>query len=293
MRDIRAADLRQVISGLGALAALDAEGATFDSLARSMMEIILGLVPADTINLGLIDHCTGRGSYFAIRGFFMPEDRRELLPRYVDQHPMLAHAKKTGEGPPMQFTDFMSRSDFERTELYNECYRGCTHGMMTFKLPSPRNINCSFVLSRNDRDFSERDRQVLAALQPQLAVLYRAAVVRAESVARTATGFTDPTECGVIITTEDGSIRTINHEAYTLLDTYAGRDFSAHRLPGSVCEYLDSLKDRGRASYQPIEFSLPTQKESLILRPARLPEGWRSWPRFPGQILCPCFGITD
>jgi len=37
MRDIRAADLRQVISGLGALAALDAEGATFDSLARSMM----------------------------------------------------------------------------------------------------------------------------------------------------------------------------------------------------------------------------------------------------------------
>lgn len=274
MQDIRAGDLRRVIAGLGDLAALDAEGATFDSLARSMMEIILGLVPADTINLGLVDHRTGRGSYFAFRGFLMPKDRRELLPRFVDQHPMLAHSKRTGEGPPLQFTDFMSRPEFEKTELFNECYRGYTHGMMTFKLPSPRNINCSFVLSRNERDFSERDRQVLTALQPQLAVLYRAAVVRAESLARIATGYSGMTECGVVIASEDGSIRTINHEAYTLLDTYGGRGFSAHRLPASVCEYLDTLKDRGHASYQPIELFLSDRSESLILRPARLPDGW-------------------
>lgn len=283
MQDIRAVDLRQVIAGLGELAALDAEGATFDSLARSMMEIILGLVPADTINLGLVDHRTGRGSYFAFRGFLMPQERRDLLPKYVDQHPMLAHAKRTGEGPPLQFTDFMSRSDFEKTELFNECYRGCTHGMITFKLPSPRNINCSFVLSRNDRDFSERDRQVLTALQPQLAVLYRAAVVRAESLARTATGFSGTTECGVVIATEDGSIRTINHEAYTLLDEYGGRDFSAHRLPASVCEYLSSLQDRGHASYQPIELSLSERRRSLLLRPARLPEGWAILAQLSGS----------
>ena len=274
MQDIRAVDLRQVIAGLGELAALDAEGATFDSLARSMMQILLDLVPADTINLGQIDHRTGRGSYFAYQGFLMPEKRRELLPRYVDQHPMLAHSKHTGEGPPLQFTDFMSRAEFEKTELYNECYRGYTHGMITFGLPSPRNINCSFVMSRHGRDFSERDRQVLTALQPQLAVLYRAAAVRAESLARIATGFSGTTECGVVIASDDSSIRTINHEAYMLLDTFVGSDFSAHRLPVSVRDYLAELNQRGHGAYEPFEFSLPDREESLILRPARLQEGW-------------------
>ncbi|MEZ5278470.1 MAG: helix-turn-helix transcriptional regulator [Opitutaceae bacterium] len=274
MRDIRAADLRGVVTGLGELAALDAEGATFDSLARAMMEIILRLVPADTINLGLIDHRSGRGSYFAYRGFLMPKSRRALLPRYVDDHPMLAYSKKTGKGPPLQFTDFMSRSNFERTPLYNECYRGYTHGMMTFMLPSPRNINCSFVLSRQDRDFSERDRQILTVLQPQLAVHYRASIVRAESLARTATSFTGPTDCGVVIAGDDGFIRTINHQAYSLLDAFIGTEFSAHRLPVQVRDHLDKAAVRGQSGYTPLELAGPGKTEPLILRPARLVEGW-------------------
>lgn len=274
MRDLRSADLRQVISGLGELAVLDAEGATFDSLARAMMEILLRLVPADTINLGLIDHRSGRGSYFAYRGFLMPESRRALLPRFVSDHPMLAHSKRTGKGPPLQFTDFMSRADFERTPLFNECYRGFTHGMMTFKLPSPRKINCSFVMSRQDRDFSERDRQVLAILQPQLAVHYRAAVVRAETLARTATGFAGSTECGVVIAGDDGQIRTINHEAYALLDARLGPGFSAHRLPDEIRNALQSASEGKPSGYQPMELRNPDCDGALVLRPARLQEGW-------------------
>jgi DNA-binding CsgD family transcriptional regulator len=136
------------------------------------------LVPCDSINLGTVDLETEQGFHFSLDGFLMPRERRELLPRFKHQHPMLELARKVGQTPPLRFSDFYTRRVFEEHPIYRECYRGFTHSMLTFGVATMPGVNVSFVLSRADTEFSETDCENLKVLQPLIASIIRQRILQ-------------------------------------------------------------------------------------------------------------------
>lgn len=170
--------LSQIASTSREIAAAANEALDFPETTRHLMRLIRGLVPCESINLGTIDLESEEGFHFSLDGFLMPAERRALLPHFKHQHPMLEHARRHGYNPPLRFTDFYSRRQFEERPLYRECYRGYTHSMLTFGVAAPPGLNVSFVLSREDKDFSDDDCQALAVLQPLIASVLHQRMLR-------------------------------------------------------------------------------------------------------------------
>ena len=154
------------------IAAIRGAEVSFPDHLRRMMQVVRTLVACDTINIGTIDLETEEGFHLDLDGFLMPKERREHLPKFKHQHPMLEYSRKHGVNPPLRFSDFLSRRQFEETALYRECYRGFTHSMLTFGIDAPPGLNISIVLSRESREFSENDSRLLAVLQPLISVTY-------------------------------------------------------------------------------------------------------------------------
>ena len=93
----------------------------------------------------------------------------------------------------------------------------------------------------------------------------------------------------MIIASTTDTIRTINHEAYSLLDAFIGSEFSAHRLPDRVTESLRRSESLGPAAYRPLLLNGSGLNRSVILRPARLQEGWAILVQESGVDSIPSF----
>jgi DNA-binding CsgD family transcriptional regulator len=160
------------------IGALNGADLTFSESTRRMMVVLKQLVPCDTINLGTVDLDTEEGFHFALNGFLMPAERRALLPRFKHQHPMLNLARRGGITPPLRFSDFSTRREFEESAIYRECYRGFTHSMLTFGVAALPGLNVSFVLSRSDQEFAESDCENMAILQPLISAVLQQRILR-------------------------------------------------------------------------------------------------------------------
>jgi DNA-binding CsgD family transcriptional regulator len=154
-----------LVKAAAEIAALPARNLSFHDMVRSLMELLRRIVPCDTVNLGTLDLSTEEGFHHSLDGFLMPPERRALLPRFKHQNPMVEYARRNGINPPLRFSDFMSRREFEELPIYQECYRGYTHSMITFGVEAPEGLNISFVLSRASGEFSDAERDALALLQ--------------------------------------------------------------------------------------------------------------------------------
>jgi DNA-binding CsgD family transcriptional regulator len=108
-----------------------------------------------------------------------------IEPRYFDRFGELAHENpiyqrwlRTGEGRPYRFSDVTTRAELEATRLYREIYvpLGVRH-QIAFSLPygSPDHI-LAIALSREDRDYSDAERDLLDRARPFLIQAYRNAV---------------------------------------------------------------------------------------------------------------------
>jgi hypothetical protein len=108
-------------------------------------------------------------------------DRRNRLYWDVrDQHPVCHHHEVTGDFRALKLSDFLSRAELRRTEIYCDWLRPLgTEYEMTVGLDAPLRHTKVFLFNRADgRDFTERDRAVLDFLRPQLANRYGAAQAR-------------------------------------------------------------------------------------------------------------------
>lgn len=81
-------------------------------------------------------------------------------------------------------SDFYSPEELRQTRMYQLCrnYVALDH-VMTAVVPSPAGVEARIMFFRRDRDFDDRDRTMLALLQPHLTTAHRRATERREGVA--------------------------------------------------------------------------------------------------------------
>ena len=172
-------------------------------------------------------------------------ERREIqtfLPRLVatiHTHPLFGHYQTAGEAPRM-ISDVASLQEFRDTAVYQQFYGriGVCRELLLF-LQNQGFTRIGVSLSRDGRNFSERDRNVLAFLSPHLTQAYRHARLASDLA-----GVLDDLgeglaelDRGVILVGINGHIRWLNPLARVWLETLLPSDTdSSKRLPKPLAD---------------------------------------------------------
>ncbi|MFO7725421.1 MAG: helix-turn-helix transcriptional regulator [Oceanipulchritudo sp.] len=228
--------MKPLIHACQSIAALRYQSLSMIDCLRECMRIVQSLVPCDTINIGTVDLQSEEGFHFDLEGFLMPSDRRDILPHFKHQHPMLEYARRFGINPPLRFTDLSTRRQFEETGIYQECYRGYTHSMITFGIDAPPDINISMVLSRGQGEFSDKDREILELLQPVVSTTFQCLFLK-----NTLNRVQDAAQAPGVIVGSGPYIINCNPPAVSLLKEFAPQ-FSLTRLPESLYQIIRKAK---------------------------------------------------
>jgi len=153
------------------------------------------------------------------------EDDDEVFWGIVDHHP-LCRAQRVGRFEPLKITDFQTVREFRRTEVYADWFRPSgTAYELEVAIPSALDHTKTFLFDDGRRDFTERDRALLALLQPHLVQLYRAAEVRrfADSARAVLEDGRDLGDRGLMIVNARGVIEAGTPLAWRLLVDYAAQ----------------------------------------------------------------------
>ncbi|MEO8142808.1 MAG: LuxR C-terminal-related transcriptional regulator [Betaproteobacteria bacterium] len=102
---------------------------------------------------------------------------------HVEQHPSVQHILKTngGESSALKTSDFVSQRRWRNSGLYADFYRPLAD--VRYQLTIGQRFGdwlVFFAVSRNHRDFSEDERDLLTSLRPHFVQAYRNAAARSE-----------------------------------------------------------------------------------------------------------------
>jgi DNA-binding CsgD family transcriptional regulator len=256
MTRLRNSDLQAVVEFLGEASSVDGP----DPFPRPLLESLRRLVPSDEVVYDELDRV--REIVLWEEEFPGEVDGPEEL-SYWDirnQHPVCRHHEVTGEFRALKLSDFLTRSELRRTDVYWDWFRPCgAEYQMTVGLDAPLSHTKVFLFSRaGGRDFNERDRTVLDFLRPRLASLYEAAQGRRR--ASQALALLEEADAGLVILDRAARIEYATPEALRLLSAYF-RDFR-NGLPDEVACWLD--EQRQVPSPEPLR--VEGQEQSLLVR---------------------------
>lgn len=173
MREVRAADLRGLLTAARDLAEID----DVDELRREAVRAVRLLVPCDSAVWAEGDPamCRWTAAHDPVDAEPNEDADREYW-TYRHQHPVGRYRRRTRDRAALRFSDVVPAREFRATELYNRFYRprGVEHQLSIGIKLSPAWV-VVVGSDRSRRDFSERDRAVLTLLQPHLIAAYRRA----------------------------------------------------------------------------------------------------------------------
>jgi DNA-binding CsgD family transcriptional regulator len=114
-----------------------------------------------------------------------PEIDDEWYPRFAalaHENPLYQRWQRTLDGRAYRFSDVTTREVLEATQLYREVYAplGIRH-QIAFTLPSESDRILAIVLHREDRDFSDAERDFCNRARPFLIQAYRNATAHDEA----------------------------------------------------------------------------------------------------------------
>ena len=155
---------------------------------------------------------------------------------------MMRRFVTTGDGRAHKFSDFLTREQLHRTEMYQEHYQPAgVEYQMTICLGSPAPHTIAFALGRDLCDFSERDRLALNLLRPHLTTAYD----RASAAARLRTRMTlfgraaEVAGAGLVLLSSSGRIEFITRRArHWLREYFPRRGRPSSRLPMVIDDWL-------------------------------------------------------
>lgn len=118
------------------------------------------------------------------RGIRVPSVEEDPLRRHLVRHPMIARFAAV-RGGVWKFSDFLTRAEYHRTDLYNEYYRRSdTQAQIACCVTWERGRFVMLALNHvGGEDFSEEDRTVIGLLQPHFERAQRIADRWAEAAA--------------------------------------------------------------------------------------------------------------
>lgn len=235
MERLTQADLHRLLTAIQELSRpLDLE-----TLPQRIISVLPQVVPTDLVSYDIIDPVRQRfTTTFDPPGVWFP-DADQIFLQHLAEHPSITYYQRTNYGRAVKISDFLSQRQFFRLGLYNEIYKRLgKKTQIAFTLPTPSPLLIGIVLSRNQRDFSERERRLLDLLRPHLIQVYRQAEVITQ-LRREAAQFGQELEesaAGFIFLSPQGQVRLCTARARRWVEAYFGRAacFSANRLPDSL-----------------------------------------------------------
>lgn len=168
MEGLRSRDLRAVAELLADLASV----ADIEDVARVTLHALDTLVPAMSgySELDLQAARVVRAVSPHSDGEPEGDDRDAPFWRYLHQHPVCHRLSTDPTVGALRLSDVIATADWHALDLYREVYRPAgVEYLMELALPAPVTRTRRFILERDSRDFSERDRLVLDLLRPHLA----------------------------------------------------------------------------------------------------------------------------
>jgi DNA-binding CsgD family transcriptional regulator len=180
-----------------------------ETLAR-----LAGVVACDEIETFEVDRVHRR--HFPLDG-----EQDDRWWEIAHQQPICAYVEETGDFRALTMSDFLTRAQFHALEMYDEYFRpfGVEY-VLTLPLPSPPWHERGFSLYRSRRDFSNRDRDVLDTLSPNLVSLLRRAELRRQLQVALAALDSSDVDQGIVLLDSDGHLEHATPLARRLLATY-------------------------------------------------------------------------
>jgi DNA-binding CsgD family transcriptional regulator len=219
---------------------------------RYVVEGLPALVPCDSISYNEVDTDPPRLVSLLEPAELRFEGDAELWARFMHQHPLVASYIETGDGRAIKLSDFLSRREYHKLELYSLVYRRLrTEYQMSVGLPAPRPLVVGIALNRERRDFSERDRELLDLARPHLARLHRDLQAR-RNAEGTLTALQRAVEAGgqgVVLLEADGRPALVSARAAAWLEAYFGA--APGRLPRPVAAWLEGWRRSHTAPASP------------------------------------------
>lgn len=158
--------LLQVIQGVSTVDDVDQFGAV-------VLDEIDRLVPCDLSSFNEVDPIAGRAVVVGRPRPISPE-QLQAWEKWSHQNPSLMYVLSTGDGSARRISDFLTRDEFHRLELYQHVYEplGLEY-QLSVALPTAQPLVIGIALNRADRDFSDEEVGLLDALRPHLVQAHR------------------------------------------------------------------------------------------------------------------------
>ena len=153
------------------------------AFARLGTERLPRLVASEITTLSVCDLVHNTRSVTSSPGASISKTDREAFDRHFAEHPLVRYHSSTRGAGSHRISDSLSDAAFRETALYNDYYRkiGIDHAIAV-PLYVDRGLLVSFVLNRNGRDFSDREKALLDLVREPLAALYRHALSRDQAL---------------------------------------------------------------------------------------------------------------
>jgi DNA-binding CsgD family transcriptional regulator len=226
------------------------EAYSFEDLTQfrsGVLDALIRMVPSDRVGYNEI----ASDETFAV---MIPEFDPSVLPTFTalaHENPLIRRFQRTGDGRPYRISDLMDRKSFHGTALYKEFYRHMgIENQVAFSLPSRPQLLVGLALTRERKDYSDREVQLLALARPHLMQAYRNAELsgaRAAMLAALEAGL-DALGRHVVVIDHHGRVEFATDGARRLL---GDRSVAGRGLPEEVRTWVS--EHRGpRAGAEPL-----------------------------------------
>ncbi len=171
--ELRASDWR---AGMLALQQVSDACDSSEAFALAGISALPRLVASEITTLSVCDLHSGSRQVIGSPGSGIGASDRAAFDRHFHQHPLVRYHGFDGGQGTRRVSDSQPFARFRHSALYSDYYRriGIDHAMALPILVRGSRL-VSFVFNRARRDFSDRERDLLDALQPPLARLYQLA----------------------------------------------------------------------------------------------------------------------
>ncbi len=222
----------------------------FDTFRVEALSIVHRLVPNDFCSFYSTNIQSGQISNILFHNFnsYTPEMER-IVYQYFDEHPIVKNMPQTLSGVH-KISDFISQQELHALEgLYQQYLRtmGIEDQIVFFVPPAnSRDLQFTgipptldgFALHRPQRNFTERDRQILNLLIPHL--FQASANVRHYQQLQQQSDLRQQylDHLGLVIVDVDGRVRSIAPQAITWLETYFQKSSYSSKLPDNLWSWI-------------------------------------------------------
>ena len=207
-------------------------------LMRSALDELDRLVPSDVASWNRIALSSGAIEHVAAPSEAEPDHAFDEVAPTASRHPLL-HPHALGARPAVRLSDAVEPRRLHRSALFGDLLHrsGAEYGISIAVRPERSDGEVVvFALGRHERQFSERDRDVLDVARPGLEHALHTAEARARLLLALASD--PPPGTGVVLLDDYGEIQHASAEAAVWLAEHFGAAEHPSWLPEPVASWL-------------------------------------------------------